>query len=261
MVAPEAVLDIPETGNDFIDTHHRDLMEMVTALTEVWEAEKASRGFEGLARDFVDTLRAHFLREEMVLGGVGYQNIGFHEVSHENILYFLERQLDKGLDAITGQVFLDNLKSELFEHELVEDQDYWPLLDEDAPAHEPIIEWTAGLETGVDSVDAHHRALLRYINRLNDRILNGYPKKLILAELNQLYLFSAHHFREEELRFVSMKQADRQRHRRSHEKLLHDLHNLLQEYENDTFEAQSIGAYISYWLVNHLKLYDIPDLR
>ena len=49
-------------------------------------------------------------------------------------------------------------------------------------------------------------------------------------------------------------------HKANHDSQIDDLGVLIPEIENGKYDLQNIGNYLEYWLINHIKTFDIPAL-
>ena len=75
------------------------------------------------------------------------------------------------------------------------------------------------------------------------------------SELKLLCAYSEHHFQEEE-RLLG--ERLRLGHKEQHQKLLADLGVVINEIRAGKFKLNNLGGYLDFWLINHIKMYDIP---
>ncbi|MEG3617195.1 hemerythrin domain-containing protein [Magnetovibrio sp. PR-2] len=252
-------LKIETSNNLFIDVNHTDLANAIENVKKAWLSYGASDNFTQACASFLEELREHFSHEEIILRGAGYEHLEVHSDSHTQILVLLEAILNVGMDENTGTYFLDKVREKLFEHELVADQGYWHLFESEDFAEGNAITWAAQMETGVPSIDAHHKSLVRYINRLAHRIEGGTTNELLVSELEQLYAYSAHHFHEEEVELTRKGPGASSRHRQAHLNLLEDLIRTINKLSTEKVPPKALPTYLGLWLSNHVMAYDVAE--
>lgn len=252
------------SGNSFIDDNHQDLLLLVIDLAEAVRLRIREEGdtwqeIQAKANDYIQALEQHFQHEELILKGANYGRLIEHMAKHREISYMLRTVALKEFTKDTALYFVESARTKIFSHELIEDQDYWSLFDEKDVTRSPLIKWSRKLETGNPEVDAHHRALINYINRLYRRVSSGLDRSTLSEELENLYAYSDAHFSEEQKLFEQRLTArEKILHKSEHQTLLGDLNSLINETKSATYNADGIGDYLKYWFLNHIQKFDKP---
>ena len=252
-------LKIEPSSNLFIDANHLELTKATKQLKTAWMHFGVSDEFTQSCGAFLQELREHFSHEEIILRGAGYEHLEVHSDAHSQIITILDATLRVGMDENTATYFLDKVQEKLFEHELVADQGYWHLFETQDFSQGNAITWAAQMETGVVSIDRHHKALVKYINRLTHRIEKGCDMDMLVSEMEQLHAFSAHHFHEEEVELTRGGSGALVRHRHAHLNLLEDLERTIDKLRTDKVPPQALPSYLGLWLTNHVMAYDVMD--
>ncbi len=245
------------TDGKFIDTNHVFFVKSVEGVTKAWERFGASRSFQATCEHFLDNLRRHFAYEEDVLQTAGYGAVKSHARDHAQLLASLEALLQGGLNATRGARFVETVQEKIFEHELVSDQDYWSLFENRDFTQGRGVQWAGYMETGVASIDAHHKSLAQYINRLAARIDEGTQSDLVLSELEQLYVYSVHHFDEEEDELQRISESPFERHKTAHKKLLQRLQATKSDVEQGDIDLRAVPNRLGPWLTKHITGFDV----
>ncbi len=255
------------SGNPFIDQNHQNLLLLVSDL-----AEKVRRGtldidtkwddIQSESRDYVQSLENHFQHEELILKGAKYDNIDEHIAKHREISFFLRTITTHDFTKDTAQYFISCARTKIFSHELMDDQDYWPVFEADSGFVSPLITWTRKMEVGEKDVDAHHHALINYINRLYQRVRSDQEESVLWEELESLLAYSHFHFEEEEKLFgPHLSDKDRVLHNTEHQRLLDDLGTVISEIKSGNYSINGLDGYLKYWFLNHIQKYDKPAFK
>jgi len=253
------------SGNSFIDENHEGLLDNIDAITMLLRDNWRKDEFKSRVRDFIVDLENHFSHEETILKAVGYAKLDSHAIKHREISMRLRMDSLDALNYDESVQFLANLRTKIPPHELLEDQDYWSLFDQECSDKEALIIWSKNLETGNLETDRHHQALKNHINRLHRRFskvsdIKRFSKvsdiEWACRELNLLCEYSKFHFSEEELLLGSKLRPG---HRENHETLIIDLEKLISEVRSGKYKLDKLGDYLKYWLINHIQNFDIPS--
>lgn len=245
------------SGNSFIDENHDHLIDHINVLAEMMrdqELEKFKSGFQ----DFIVNLENHFSHEETILRGADYKHLDTHSIDHRSLSIKLRIDSMDINDYDSALSFLISSRAKIFTHELIEDQKYWPLFEVNFTDEDQICLWSEDLETGDRGIDEHHKALLNLINRLHKRFSFNLDVKEAGRELRALRDYSEFHFSEEEGVLGEKLHIG---HKVNHESLISDLNILIKEIEGGDFALENIGSYLKYWLLNHIKTFDIPSFN
>ena len=110
-----------ETGNKFIDSDHRFLIERVNTVLEAITKGRSSELLEGALFDLVAYTREHFAREEEEMLRIGYAQTQEHVAEHAKLLKTvnaLKTEFESGekIDPLT----LFNLLSHWLRHHILQ---------------------------------------------------------------------------------------------------------------------------------------------
>jgi len=122
----------------------------------------------------------------------------------------------------------------------------------------PLIEWTAQLSVGIDSIDEQHKKLINMINALNDAMLTGSSNELLGKIFTGLAAYTQKHFAYEEDMFAEYGYPDSQEHKRQHNELIAQVIELKEKFmENPkgTISAD-LMLFLKRWLTNHIMRTD-----
>lgn len=264
------VAKIPSVGEPRIDRAHRALAEQANALFAEWRAQGPTaellKGFQLLVRQ----IGRHFAEEEAIAEEVGFTGLERHKARHREFLDTLTQavaQLERRPGSADATIdlfsFVDTL---LYEHEILDDQELWPLFREhDAkyPPSGPILPWGHDLMTGHPEVDRQHRLLLEVLNALKAALDAGAPASEILELLDRLITQAAHHFAWEERQMEAVKSAQLAAHRLLHNQLLADLEDVKERYSRGGYEdlEDVLQSYLKYWFLDHVMHVDMHLVR
>ena len=118
----------------------------------------------------------------------------------------------------------------------------------------PLIEWTAQLSVGIDSIDEQHKKLINMINALNDAMLTGSSNELLGKIFTGLAAYTQKHFAYEENMFAEYGYPNSQEHKRQHSELIAQVVELKENFmENPqgTISAD-LMLFLKRWLTNHI---------
>ena len=122
----------------------------------------------------------------------------------------------------------------------------------------PLIEWTAELSVGIESIDEQHKKLVNIINALNDAMLIGSSNELLGKIFTGLAAYTQKHFAYEENMFAEYGYTDSQEHKRQHSELIAQVVELKERFiENPqgTISAD-LMLFLKRWLTNHIMRTD-----
>lgn len=117
-----------------------------------------------------------------------------------------------------------------------------------------LIEWREEFLLGIPSVDHEHRELIELINELYRSYTAKDSKITVMDFLGELYARIAAHFALEE-KIMQEKGYDQyQEHKTEHEKLLDDICDFMDDYDNDTtFPEGVFRDLLELWFVAHFR--------
>lgn len=252
-------MTIAETsGNSFIDDNHHGLLEHILDICASLKDNWNPNGFKSSIRDFIVNLENHFSHEEIILKGANYKDLDAHTIKHREVSMYLRMESLEDHDYDAAVQFIANARSRIFSHELLEDQDYWPVFELEESTTTPLITWSTEFDTGDPETDKEHNALVNFINRLDQEFSTSSNIEYACNELKSLSAYSEYHFHNEER---SLGKSLRVSHKTSHEKLIFDLNTLIKELETGVHQLDHVGNYLKYWLLNHIQKFDVPAYR
>lgn len=251
----EKTLPVGASGNTFIDENHHDLLNHLEILSAVTRDSWESSSFRKAMRGFIADIENHFSHEEVVLAGARYQNLDQHKLKHRVISLKLHLENTKELDRTEALEVVANIRDSIFSHELLEDQDYWDVFEQEISDQSGFVCWLPEYETGNRDVDLHHHALMNHLNRFCIDLAKSADRNLVCRELKLLAAYSEYHFREEEKLLGA---GLRPGHAANHNKLIADLGVLTDEVGAGKFELKNLREYLNFWLIAHIQDYDIP---
>jgi hemerythrin-like metal-binding protein len=122
----------------------------------------------------------------------------------------------------------------------------------------PLIEWTAELSVGIDSIDEQHKKLINMINALNDAMLTSGSNELLGKIFTGLAAYTQKHFAYEENMFAEYGYSGSEEHKRQHSELIAQVVELKEKFiENPqgTISAD-LMLFLKRWLTNHIMRTD-----
>jgi len=252
--------DSLNSGNAFIDENHDNILILLEELSDLLRKNWNPELFQSTFFEFLTTLENHFLHEEVLLKGAGYADLETHTIMHRDLALKLRMKNINSFDYNFENALqlLTYTRSAIFAHELIVDQKYWHIFENEDYRSDSLINWSPEIETGNTQVDEHHRSLLRYIHRLGMNFQDSTDYAKVIRELAHLKQYVILHFEEEEQlldeEFIIL-------HQQNHKELLKDLNNLISEVEAKKYKLSNLGDYLNYWLLNHIKNFDVPELK
>ncbi len=96
------------------------------------------------------------------------------------------------------------------------------------------IEWSEGLEIGIDAIDNEHRKLVDAINQLKAGLDANEERSRIIQLVARVARESQAHFASEEAAMVKMKYPGEVLHILKHQHMAAQIHSFLERYSRDT---------------------------
>ncbi len=248
-----------QSGSLFIDRNHANLSETAKGLVDQWQKGIDVDKFKDIARGFVAELTNHFQHEEMFLKSADFKGLVKHEQKHADILDSFNELVQPEATKETIQNFVWSAQTTLFEHELMDDQEFWGEFAPLDPSLNFLITWSSEYETGNQNMDSHHAALASYINRSYIRASTENWSNLLEGELRHIKTYSEHHFAEEEKGF-DKNNPNHQSHIISHQKLLTRLETVIEEVADDKYDLDDLFDFLKNWLIYHITHMDKRDI-
>jgi hemerythrin len=122
----------------------------------------------------------------------------------------------------------------------------------------PLIEWSAELSVGIESIDEQHKKLVNMINALNDAMVVGESNELLGKIFTGLAAYTQKHFAYEENMFAEYNYPDSTEHKRQHNELIAQVVELkakFMENPQGTISAD-LMRFLKLWLTNHIMRTD-----
>lgn len=120
----------------------------------------------------------------------------------------------------------------------------------------PIVAWERSrMSTGVESVDAQHRALIQRINELHDACLKGIARPELLKLLNFIGDYAQTHFREEEAIMSQHRCSALAQNKAAHSQFLRDYESLratVERHGATTAVVLQVKEMLGHWLQRHI---------
>lgn len=116
------------------------------------------------------------------------------------------------------------------------------------------IEWKDEYSVGIDSIDQQHKKLLSLINQLQTAVDYSTGEEFEREALDALVDYTKTHFTYEEGLMKQNGYPDFEPHKAQHEKMIKEVEDVLDEYEEDHDQAMEHGSrFLKNWLVNHIN--------
>ncbi|MCW9032958.1 MAG: hypothetical protein OQJ97_01975 [Rhodospirillales bacterium] len=247
------------SGSLFIDRNHANLSEMAKNLVDQWQTGIDIAAFKSIAKEFLEELGSHFQHEEMFLKSAKFNGLDKHSAKHSEILNNFRELIKPETTSDSIQDFVWNAQTILFEHELMDDQEFWGELAPLDPEFNLLINWSPEYETGNESMDSHHEALASYINRIYSRATSENWKDLLEGELRHIKNYSEHHFAEEE-KHLSDDNPNHKYHIENHQLLLSRLEIVINDVAENKYDLEDLFDFLKHWLIYHTTQMDMRDL-
>ena len=122
----------------------------------------------------------------------------------------------------------------------------------------PLIEWTAELSVGIDSIDEQHKKLVNMINALNDAMLINSSHAILGKIFTGLAAYTQKHFTYEENMFAEYGYTDSEEHKRQHNELIAQVVELKEKFIENPQGTMSadLMLFLKRWLTNHIMRTD-----
>lgn len=124
----------------------------------------------------------------------------------------------------------------------------------------PLIEWLDSYEIGIESVDYEHKEMIELINALYELLQRDSSADAVAGFLGEIYSQIAAHFALEEKYMRELRYDGFPAHKESHEALLDELLDIMDEYEAGGFAdlGEVLGKRLHAWFVGHFRDMDAP---
>lgn len=111
--------------------------------------------------------------------------------------------------------------------------------------------WEDSLSIGIEAIDADHKNLISFLNKLTDRMLTQDDVDVILTELID---YSLYHFRREEAVMEACGDPNLEKHRVTHQELAAEARQLAERWRDnrDPKMVHELVDFLRVWLVKHI---------
>lgn len=122
-----------------------------------------------------------------------------------------------------------------------------------------LIEWNASMSMGVDLVDAEHRKIISFINRLYEALEDPKQSERVIETIDEVILFCARHFEMEERVFENTEYSDKSAHMNEHACIKQSLESIRSKVNSGEGikNIEDIMLFLKGYIVNHICQYDI----
>ncbi|MGD2083319.1 MAG: bacteriohemerythrin [Chromatiales bacterium] len=120
-----------------------------------------------------------------------------------------------------------------------------------------LIEWKDEFRTGIPDVDFEHRQLVDLINDLYAAMQRKEGPPRVVEFLGQIFARISSHFALEEKIMREHSYDEYEDHKAEHERLLDDLRDIMDDYEESGFFSdEEFARRVEDWFVRHFKTRD-----
>jgi hemerythrin-like metal-binding protein len=120
-----------------------------------------------------------------------------------------------------------------------------------------LIEWRDEFCTGIPGVDYEHEQLIKQVNSVYELIDDKVDKDSVIDRLGDIYGSISAHFALEEQMMKRHGYDQYQEHRADHERLLDDIRDITDDFENSTqLDNQRFRQRLNDWFTVHFKTHD-----
>ena len=120
-----------------------------------------------------------------------------------------------------------------------------------------LIEWKEQYRLGVPAVDHEHRELVDLINELYSNLTGPGTDITVMDFLGELYARISAHFALEEKIMRDSKYDEYVDHKIDHERLLDDIRDLMDDYEDGVYvDVEGFAGRLDQWFSEHFRTRD-----
>ncbi|GAA0581889.1 hemerythrin domain-containing protein [Caenispirillum bisanense] len=253
---------LPDTGHPLIDQGHAVLADLANDLYLAWQQGRTAALGPQAAR-FVAALADHFAAEERIMAEVGLETAADHCRRHADLLaeFTALAEMLEGVPALCADVMVDLFRATerlVWEHEMVDDQDFWVHFAGQGRAPAVLIDWGPQVAVGHPEIDSQHHTLITLVNELHAAVVARVGREALMGRLIALRRFSSRHFGWEERMMAIIPGARCDDHVALHAALLADLDRVLADLRAGRFDTVEdlLCTYVKHWLLEHIGTQD-----
>lgn len=124
--------------------------------------------------------------------------------------------------------------------------------------------WTQNLETGNESIDLQHKALIEALNRLVDATMRGCGCQELKQTVEFLEGYTKKHFADEEALQLTYQYPDYESHKKLHEEFCETVREIGEKLLEEGATMKLLGRVnreMGDWLILHIKIEDVRLAR
>ncbi len=120
-----------------------------------------------------------------------------------------------------------------------------------------LINWSEELSVGIESIDNQHKKLVNMINALNEALVEGKARDVLVKIFNGLVVYTDKHFKYEEALFAQHGYQDAAEHKAQHDALVKQVLELKSKLDDGNFMiGVEVMAFLKEWLTEHIMKTD-----
>lgn len=120
-----------------------------------------------------------------------------------------------------------------------------------------LIEWKPAYEFDIAPIDSQHRLLVSIIRHLQEAMLEGRTRDVVVPLFDALNRYTAYHFKYEEQLLKDNGYADLAAHQQQHADLIATLQELKNKYTDGSLCAGApLMQFLRTWLLDHIGTQD-----
>jgi hemerythrin len=120
-----------------------------------------------------------------------------------------------------------------------------------------LLHWNDRYSVGIEAVDYEHKELIDLINQLYDRAVRDDEAATVEAFFGDLLKAISAHFALEERFMRERKYAQRESHKRDHERLLDELRDIMDDFlDNKERGSAKLADKLGAWFTHHFETHD-----
>lgn len=250
---------IPSTGNTIIDSEHGALAEALNQIYLHWQAQPDDPAVIQEMEGLLKTFQRHFLREQVIVRGAGYDSWQSHQDLHDQIITKMQEILVSLRTASAPTEDIDLfllLERIIYEHEVSSDQEFWDLFREDQKTQPQgvLIDWQASWTIGHAAMDKDHRLMAEDLNAIYEAARDPDRQQDVAELLARLQADTAQHFDEEERILRSLPEEEQTTHKAAHAFFLEEIDHIRQEHaagHRDRVVAL-LQHGLRFWFLDHI---------
>jgi len=116
-----------------------------------------------------------------------------------------------------------------------------------------ILEWDESIALHIPAIDAQHKALIGWINALNDAVQKGEGELIIDETMKKLVNYVFEHFAAEEQLMLSYNFPGFTSHRQEHDYFVQKLKEIQGGFQDSAETSRNTLDFLVDWIVCHIK--------